>query len=509
MSTFQPLHQAKMSNHLVLKGSTYHVRLDIPEDVRASFGGRKVLTKSLGTGNKAEAQSKKHAYLAQWKAQIIEARARNSSHEWREFVQNAAHQLKITEIEARDLIFNGESKDEGRSLENSIQDVTDMLVNDVRSGRISADEAERVQDELLDILSRLAATADEFDAARVLAGLSNWSKSYYSQRAANVFKLSGDLSEELHAIVTDPASYKPKSPFTASRLERFERYELIHLHNKPKTVSQKIERLKLISAYLQSNGLELSHDAIAAFLDSLEVHPKTKSQYLLSGRSFHKWASKNEQGWKAQYGKENPFSQHDLPSTKGQANGSYEAFTKDEVVKLHQQALLNQDEELADLIEIAAYTGCRLEEIGCIRKTSVTLQDSKPISFTITQAKTEAGNRDLPIHPEISKIFSRRLETGRTAYLFDGKESKNGTRIDALGKRFGRLKTGLGFSTRHVFHSIRKTFGIELLNLETDPVWIQKILGHKSETVTFDIYATHLTMNNKRSVIDRISYGFH
>lgn len=498
-----------MSDHLILKDSTYHVRLDIPKDVRATFGGRKVLTKSLGTGNKAEAQGKKYPYLAQWKAQIAEARARNSSPEWREFVQNAAHQLNTTKNEATQLLLTGASNDEGRSLESSLQDFNEMLIKDLYAGRVSSHDALRIQQELFEILGRYFLAPDKFDSARVLDELTNWAKDYYSQSATKVFALSGSQSEELHAIVTDPASYKPKSPFTASRLERFERYELNHLHNKPKTVSQKIERLKLISGYLQKNGLELTHDAIADFLDSLEVHPKTKSQYLLSGRSFHKWASKNEHGWKAQYGKENPFSQHDLPSTKGQANGSYEAFTKDEVVKLHQQALLNQDEELADLIEIAAYTGCRLEEIGRIRKTAVTLQDSKPMSFTINQAKTEAGNRDLPIHPEISKIFSRRLETGRTAYLFDGKESKNGTRIDALGKRFGRLKTRLGFSTRHVFHSIRKTFGIELLNLETDPVWIQKILGHKSETVTFDIYATHLSMDNKRSVIKRINYGFH
>lgn len=498
-----------MSDHLVLRDSTYHVRLDVPEDVRATFGGRKVLTKSLGTSNKAEAQSKKHAYLAQWKTLIREARARNCSPEWRELVQSAAQQLKAAQMEAHQALLFKEDLAESRPIESSLQDFNEMLIKDLYAGRISSDDALRIHQELFEILGRYLQTPDKFDAARVLDELTNWAKDNYSQTATKVFALSGSQSEELHAIVTDPASYKPKSPFTASRLERFKRYELTHLHNKPKTVSQKIERLKLISGYLQNNGLELSHDAIAAFLDSLEVHPKTKSQYLLSGRSFHKWASKNEHGWKAQYGKENPFSQHDLPSTKGQANGSYEPFTKEEVVKLHQQALLNQDEELADLIEIAAYTGCRLEEIGHIRKTAVTLQDSKPISFTISQAKTEAGNRDLPIHPEISKIFSRRLETGHTAYLFDGKESKNGARIDALGKRFGRLKTRLGFSTRHAFHSIRKTFGIELLNLETDPVWIQKILGHKSETVTFDIYATHLTMDNKRSVIERINYGFH
>jgi hypothetical protein len=63
-----------MADNLILKGSTWHVRLEIPADVRQAFGNRRKLTKSLKTGNKAEAHTRKLPVLAEWKAVISKAR---------------------------------------------------------------------------------------------------------------------------------------------------------------------------------------------------------------------------------------------------------------------------------------------------------------------------------------------------------------------------------------------------------------------------------------------------
>lgn len=63
-----------MADNLILKGSTWHVRLELPEDVRPSFGNRRKLTKSLKTGNKNEAQIRKLQYISVWKEQIEFAR---------------------------------------------------------------------------------------------------------------------------------------------------------------------------------------------------------------------------------------------------------------------------------------------------------------------------------------------------------------------------------------------------------------------------------------------------
>ncbi len=63
-----------MTDFLVLKSCTYHVRLDVPEDAREAFSGRKVLTKSLKTGNRSDAHILKLRWLQQWKTEIEKAR---------------------------------------------------------------------------------------------------------------------------------------------------------------------------------------------------------------------------------------------------------------------------------------------------------------------------------------------------------------------------------------------------------------------------------------------------
>lgn len=65
---------SKMADNLILKGSTWHVRLELPSDVRHAFGNRRKLTKSLKTGNKAEAHIRKLPVLADWKSIISKAR---------------------------------------------------------------------------------------------------------------------------------------------------------------------------------------------------------------------------------------------------------------------------------------------------------------------------------------------------------------------------------------------------------------------------------------------------
>ncbi len=67
-----------MSDLLILKRGIFHARLDIPADVREAFGNRKVLTKSLGTTSKSEANHKKYKFIELWKRQIAEARKKKN-----------------------------------------------------------------------------------------------------------------------------------------------------------------------------------------------------------------------------------------------------------------------------------------------------------------------------------------------------------------------------------------------------------------------------------------------
>lgn len=59
-------------NHLVLRGSTWHVRLSVPKDLRKKLN-RREFTKSLKTSSKAVAQRKSLDLLANWKLEIASA----------------------------------------------------------------------------------------------------------------------------------------------------------------------------------------------------------------------------------------------------------------------------------------------------------------------------------------------------------------------------------------------------------------------------------------------------
>jgi integrase len=79
-------------------------------------------------------------------------------------------------------------------------------------------------------------------------------------------------------------------------------------------------------------------------------------------------------------------------------------------------------------------------------------------SFKIDDAKTAAGIREVPIHPTIKALVACLKRGSKDGYLLSGLTfNKYGDRSNAIGKRFGRLKTSLGFGKHRVFHSLRKT----------------------------------------------------
>jgi hypothetical protein len=72
--------------------------------------------------------------------------------------------------------------------------------------------------------------------------------------------------------------------------------------------------------------------------------------------------------------------------------------------------------------------------------------------------KTAAGDRFVPVHPQISLLLDKLIkDAGHDGYIIPSNaKNKYGERSQPLGKRFGRLRTDLGFDGRFVFHSIRK-----------------------------------------------------
>ena len=103
----------------------------------------------------------------------------------------------------------------------------------------------------------------------------------------------------------------------------------------------------------------------------------------------------------------------------------------------------------------------------------------------IKESKTSAGVRDVPIHRDIEQFVISLKATSSDGYLLSGlTANKYGDRSNALGKRFGRLKTKLRFGQNHVFHCLRNTVARKFEDAGIAETVAARVLGHEFATMT-------------------------
>lgn len=512
-----------MATHLFQKKgeSTWYVRRVIPEDVRHAFDGRVTITKTTGTSNKAKAMERRHAILAEWQGLIDATRAGKASE--LEDTLDVASQYGIAHAamisSAINDVFTG-SGEHSSSLEG-VEVLVEQISKAASDGHIPNAGAVA----LLRMLKDAIALREAHDSEVPDAGKIQLFSSFRTSHMAEVFRSAVDSEPDLSPatkakaldVYKSPKSYRPRSPITKGRLDSFR----VHLERKgtaSKTIDQMCKRVALFSDYLSRTGNPINFDVVSAYLDQLTdakgkpLTSKTKKQHTWSGNTFWKWAIKHDPDWREQYkGQPSPFADHDLPVIKGESV-SWAAFKKADVERLHAMALEKQDQPLADLIKIGAYTGARLEEIGRIHRDATTFIDGVPVAFAITESKTAAGVREIPIHSAIATLFANLLEGSTDGYLMPGRSldesNKYGHRLDAVGKRFGRLKTAAQFGTEHVFHSIRKTAITLVHQAGADVSVMPGLFGHETGMITFDLYSDGPSLEQKRKVIELLAFDF-
>lgn len=145
-----------------------------------------------------------------------------------------------------------------------------------------------------------------------------------------------------------------------------------------------------------------------------------------------------------------------------QSRESYEAFSNKELLQVLQVFSGNsaENKEMMALCLIGAYTGMRINEIA-----SLTIDDVKEIEgvlcFEITQGKTKAAARVVPVHSLITPLVLSLREKPHNGFLFyhaSITERADGKRSTWHTQRFTRAKRkalGEKGTERKVFHSLR------------------------------------------------------
>ena len=171
--------------------------------------------------------------------------------------------------------------------------------------------------------------------------------------------------------------------------------------------------------------------------------------------------------------------------------------------KTLKDAVPDTDPVLSDLITLGAYTGCRIEELCSLKLTSVT--DDR---IEIEDAKTEAGWRTIPIHSQIRQLVARLRDTSTDGYLLSGLTfNKYGDRSNAIGKRFGRLKSKFGYGSDYVFHSFRKGVATQLETGRVPENVSARLLGHDLNTMSYGLYSGGVSFEVLSEAVENLKWA--
>ena len=246
---------------------------------------------------------------------------------------------------------------------------------------------------------------------------------------------------------------------------------------------------------------DVSKKGVSLWLDGLSAKAVTKDtqkRILKACRNYWGYISRyNIKGMV-----EDPFHKV-LQADKGKKKTPREAFEPHEMVTLWTMARDKQDDVLADLIVLGAYTGARIEEL-----CSLMIKDVHEDYFKVVASKTNAGIRDVPIHSHIKSVIKRLKDGSKDGYLLPSLSlGKFGDRSNTMSGRFSKLKTKAGHGRLKVFHSFRHTLYTALSNVGTPEFHIYDIVGHEKRGLA-SVYAKATDIRVKRDAIEKVSYPF-
>ncbi|MET3853784.1 DUF6538 domain-containing protein [Rhizobium sp. OAE497] len=226
--------------------------------------------------------------------------------------------------------------------------------------------------------------------------------------------------------------------------------------------------------------------------------------------SYWKWMAKNGV---LDPDRPNPWTGKSLPKPKawqktGADNTDMRPFTDAEVSKLiHGDA----DQDMSELMQIAALSGLRLEEIGQLR-----VRDCAGELFDITRSKTKASVRKVPIHSALAAIVNRRTkDKPQESYIFPDFAASgwDDARTMAVSKQFGRYRKRLKVDDRPEgqrrsridFHSFRRWFARKCEEAGQHQTLVARVMGHKQGLeITFATYSQAQPLDLMRACVESV-----
>ncbi len=161
------------------------------------------------------------------------------------------------------------------------------------------------------------------------------------------------------------------------------------------------------------------------------------------------------------------------------------------------------------VMAVALFSGMRQGEVCELDAEDVRQQDGVWF-FDVTEAKSEAGVRRVPVHSALARLgFLKFVAAVRRGPLFPGitPGGPDRKRAHTLAKRFPAFRRGRGVERERVaFHSFRKCFvrALELAKVDRDRAAL--VIGHE-RGFTYRVYNPEgLDMTALREVVEAVRY---
>lgn len=279
---------------------------------------------------------------------------------------------------------------------------------------------------------------------------------------------------------------------------------LSSLDNEPKTIDMKRKDLSRFTGKFRLTK-DVRRKAVQQWAHELqqkeELKPATVRRIISACRGY--WGYLQLQGVASD--NVSPFREvvpRNAKKSKAEIAARRKAFSPSDVAQLLTAAKAKGDNDLAHLIWLGMWTGCRIEEL-----CGLTVAKVAPDRIIIEDAKSEAGWREVPLHSKLLRTVEYLTKVSNDGFLLSGlTNNKYGDRSNAVGKRFGRLKSGLGFGGDYVFHSIRKTVVTQFDAAGIPEAVSARIVGHDIPTMTYGVYSGGAPFDVKKDAIEVLRY---
>lgn len=211
-----------------------------------------------------------------------------------------------------------------------------------------------------------------------------------------------------------------------------------------------------------------------------------------------------------------PFRGHSFPGTKSKKSSRDDWSSEDleRLLKSVDYRSAGRDSALHWLPLIALHSGMRLEEICRLRPVDDIVQVDGFMCFHVQahpdgwDPKTEAGTRYIPVHSWLIEhgfmaLLDRRRMSNSDRVFPDLRPSGPDQKLGAeFGREFSRLKQGLGFGSKTVFHSFRHTFRTVLESTDFKESHIDAVMGHEGGGGEGRTYTKRVAISKLSEVVE-------